>query len=684
MPIGLRVLVSPSFGEGEIKRSTDATLERRVVPEQFASTEIGALHSWFPASGSRESAIVKIRMPDWLGFHEPVLVNTIGHCAGAAIFATLLWFFMLNWWRAGEHRTILPALAAALALVWNVGALIALAAGPTGGFAIDLTSAASFSVLSLLPAVLLHISLQKHHPRLWKAGYTISATAVALHIADLVTQALRLHYAALLLVVFGFVTLTAVSVVLGNGRSNRAAGSRLAAAMGLFLLALSFAHFGPASSGETWWREAALHHAGLPLAVFILLQDYRFVLLDAFVRFIVNASFAAAAVLAAMRVFRLSWLTGALERPFEAGLLFVCACLMLTLFVYVRNRIQALLTRVIFLRSNVDEALAELRQLARASHTETEFLPHAAELIAFFVRASRFELTREDCVEYGRIAEPAAIVDPVSRSLPTWTHAVVPLRFLAGDARYLLLGPRDGGRRYLSEDFAILLRLASMVVEHTEQLRRVQMQNLVAQAELAALQAQINPHFLFNSLNTLYGTIDRTNTEARRLVLDLADVFRYLLRSERTFIEVREELRIVRSYVEIETMRLGTKLSTEIEVDDRALPAMIPMLSIQPLVENAVKHGVAARKEAGFVRLRVAAHEQTISIEVSNSGPCDTARLKSAEAGIGLSNVRRRLALCYGTEAHFHAGAADGITRVGFVLPMRPSSQLAATANAAA
>src|SRR6202035_1793695 len=101
-----------------------------------------------------------------------------------------------------------------------------------------------------------------------------------------------------------------------------------------------------------------------------------------------------------------------------------------------------------------------------------------------------------------------------------------------------------------------------------EQLRGTQMLSLVSQAELKALQAQINPHFLFNSLNTLYGTIDRGNVEARRLVLNLSDVFRYLLRSDRTLIEIREELKIVRAYLEIEELRLGDKLRTQINVDD--------------------------------------------------------------------------------------------------------------------
>jgi len=612
-------------------------------------------------------------MPDWLSVHEPVLVNTIGHCAGALIFGMLLYFFLVNWRRAREEHSSLPAVAAALALLWNIGSLIALATGPASGMAADMVIAASFSVLSLLPAVLLHISLGSHHRTLWMSGYVLSLIAVALHIGDWVMRAPRLHSAALLLVTLGFAWLTLIVVILEMRQRNRAAISRLAGAMVLFLFAISFAHFGTDHGHQPWSKEIALHHAGIPLALFVLLQDYRFLLLDAFLRFVVNASLAAGALLIGIRIVQFPGFARRLQHPFDAGLLFASACLLLTLFVYVRNCVQGWLTRVIFLRSNVDDALQELQQLARASHAETEYLRFAAEVIARFVRAARFDLVEEGPFQEGDLATPAARLDAGDRQLPSWVHAVVPLRFSKGDARYLLLGPRDGGRRYLSEDFAVLTRLAASVVEQVEQLRGLQLQNLVSQAELKALQAQINPHFLFNSLNTLYGTIDRNNAEARRLVLHLSDVFRYLLRSERTFIEIEEELRIVRSYLEIEKLRLGPKLQTEIQVDDAALRAHIPLLSIQPLVENAVKHGVASRTGTGFVRLSVTAESDAISVSVSNSGECDTRVLTNVrgERGIGLANVRRRLELCYGDETHFKATAEEGITTVGFLVPLK-------------
>ncbi|HUA20310.1 MAG TPA: histidine kinase [Bryobacteraceae bacterium] len=608
-------------------------------------------------------------MPDWLSIHKPLLVNTIGHCAGALIFGMLLYLFLLDWRGARDGRNCLPMVAAALAMLWNLGSLVGLATGPNSGMAADIIVAAAFSVLSLLPAVLLHISLGSRHRPLWLTGYVLSTLAAALHVADLLTHGPRFHQAALLLVTAGFGLLTVVSVLVELRQENGAAGSRLAASMVLFLFAISFVHFSTGHAQMAWSKEVALHHAGLPLAIFVLLQDYRFLLLDAFLRFIVNATLAAGALLVAIRVAESHELRAYLLHPFDAGLLFVSACLLLALFVYLRNRIQKFLTRVLFLRSNVEEALLELQQLARATRSEDEYTSSAAEAIGRFLRASRVALVDEAPLAPGEFTAAAAVAGLTGWNGPAWALAVLPLRFSRGDARYLLLGQRAGGRRYLSEDFEVLTRLGAALVEHVEQLRGMQMRALVSQAELKALQAQINPHFLFNSLNTLYGTIDRSNTEARQLVVNLSEVFRYLLRSERTFIEIEEELRIVRAYLQIEELRLGPRLQTELNIDASALRAAIPLLSIQPLVENAVKHGVAAGIGTGFVRLTVRSTDEGVAVEVANSGECDTARLAGETSGIGLANVRRRLALCYGEATGLHAAAVNGVTTVGFTLP---------------
>jgi hypothetical protein len=144
---------------------------------------------------------------------------------------------------------------------------------------------------------------------------------------------------------------------------------------------------------------------------------------------VVNASLAAAALLISIRIVESPDFIQHLQRPFDAGLLFVSACLLLTLFVYVRNHIQGLLTRVIFLRSTVEDALQELQQLARATQTEVEHGWHAAAVIAKFVRATRFDLTEETPLMGGDLATPVAVREAGKWRLPAWVHAAVPCVF---------------------------------------------------------------------------------------------------------------------------------------------------------------------------------------------------------------------------------------------------------------
>jgi hypothetical protein len=184
-----------------------------------------------------------------------------------------------------------------------------------------------------------------------------------------------------------------------------------------------------------------------------------------------------------------------------------------------------------------------------------------------------------------------------------WAEAAVPIRLAQASSRVVLLGRRQGGQRYLGEDLEALAKAAAEIAGKVESLRQEEMTRLVSQAELRALQSQINPHFLFNALNTLYGTIPRESSTARRMVLNLADIFRYFLQSDKTFVTLAEEMQIVKRVPGSGAEPAGRPAGGAIDVDDAALAVTIPVLSIQPLVENAIKHGVAQRTEPGFVRI---------------------------------------------------------------------------------
>jgi LytS/YehU family sensor histidine kinase len=206
-----------------------------------------------------------------------------------------------------------------------------------------------------------------------------------------------------------------------------------------------------------------------------------------------------------------------------------------------------------------------------------------------------------------------------------------------------------------------------------EALRRQEMNRLVSQAELRALQSQINPHFLFNALNTLYGSIPREAPGARRMVINMAEIFRYFLQTDRTFVPLAEEMRIVRAYLEVEQLRLGDRLKVEFHVDQMALDVPVPVLSVQPLVENAIKHGIAQSAEPGYVLVRIELRGDELRIIVENSS--DSTTVEAAGTGVGLQNVRRRLEICYGPGATLRLAPELHKTTAEIYIPLVAASE---------
>jgi hypothetical protein len=590
--------------------------------------------------------------------HQPLLVNILGHAAGALIFG--IFFYLLLRDRAGARLLggRVPMAAAALALIWNLGSLLALARPDGAGVALMF----SFAAISLLPAVLFHLSLAGRFRALWMAGYAVSVVSVGAHVSELAAPAAERHALALLITTAGFGALSIVSaatVLASPPRTARLLAQHLVAALCVFLFALSFVHFDPARAEHVWSRELILHHAGIPLALLVLLQDHRFLLLDAFLRFLANVLLAAVylfAVGAAALQFAGPAFSGG--NPLHQGLLFVAGSLLLVLFAILRGLLQDLLTRLVFRRPDIEGTLAHLRAEGAATSDEAAYLDGALSRLARFMGAEPATIAAGEL--QARLVRSGLTAPALASDVPglredldaAGAEVVVPLPVSSADVRYFLLGRRQGGRRYLSEDLDALARLARAASEQLERHHRGEVERLFAQAELRALHAQINPHFLFNALNTLYGVIPKTAQAARRLVLNLADVFRYFLQSQRTMVPLEDELKIVKAYLEIEQERWGSRLRVEFDVPEEALTVHIPALSIQPLVENAVKHGVAGNPDGGCVRLTVSRVDAAWRIAVEDTGVgSGAARSDAAHAGVGLENVTRRLKLCYGPDA---------------------------------
>ncbi|WP_324652487.1 histidine kinase [Georgenia sp. H159] len=238
--------------------------------------------------------------------------------------------------------------------------------------------------------------------------------------------------------------------------------------------------------------------------------------------------------------------------------------------------------------------------------------------------------------------------------------------------------------------------MANMLSLHLELAELDRERRLATDARLDALRAQINPHFLFNILNTIASKARTRPEEARELVLRLSDFFRYAVRQEGHFAEFAQEYFFVRTYLSLEQARFGERLDIRYDIDPQVLTSRVPVLTIQPLVENAVKHGIAGKKEGGTVRLRARVDPltRTVLIRVSDDGvgmdPVTLAALAdqhsphppAAEdlpvtgarehAGVGLRNITERLHALFGDRYDLQISTPrSGGTVVDLSVPLR-------------
>ena len=612
-------------------------------------------------------------MDDRASLHLSLLVNALGHLSGVVVFAAFL-VLLLRGRRRSQSRNLRAAEAAALlALLWNAGSLAVLALGSLGAPGETATAALSFAALSLLPAVLLHLSLGEGKTALRVAGYALSAAAVALHFAEAAGLSRGMHGAGIALITYGFGALAVVAAVsLGFERGRpQAAGMRALGAMGLFLFAMSFLHFGAGHGPEAWGHELIFHHAGIPLALFVLLQDHRFLLLDVFIRFLGGAALAgaaAAAILAAAEAAGVADLDAA--DGFTQAMVVAALALAFLAFPYIVSRLRRWIESAAFPRGDLAAALAEIQRAVAGAPTNAVALESAASVSGRFLAANRWGV------------EPAPTPPARAQTLDShpWAEACAPIRTATDETRLLLVGPRRGGRRYLGGDLQDLDRLAAATAEAIERRGRDELQRLVVESELQALRAQINPHFLFNALNALYGVIPRTAEQARRTVMQLADIFRYSLTGKEQFVKLGDELGVIEAYLDIERLRMGPRLSAAVQADDDAKAVLIPALALQPLVENAVKHGANARAEGGRVRVRARVEDARLEVEVEDDGPGFGAS-QADGTGHGLENVRRRLRLCYGDAAKLDVESSGRGSTVRLSAPVsaaavRPAARL--------
>ena len=605
------------------------------------------------------------------------VLNLVGFVTGTALYAMLLALVLRGGHdkpkglspraEGGAAGNFLPLATAVLGLVWNLGELTAYALPRLGYFneSIGLW-AMSFPALGLLAAVVVH-SVARALPRgivITVIAYGCSIVASVLHLQTVVTGNPEPSSLAFLIltVCYGLII-----VALGVLTRTQANGQRVLWVLALVLFAVSASHLGRFhAAGDGWAVELIGHHAAVPLAFAILYQDYRFALADLFLK---QALTLIALVAIAFAGYSAATMLPA--GPLAAGLLMALWVSTSLVSPWLHRRIVRFVDQSLLGRMDYAALGAGIGQALQSKSSIVGVLETVAERLAPALDAQRV-WWEEDGVESG--ATP-----------PKTAQALVPV---TDQPRFVVkVGELTGGRRLLSDDLALVEAVVGTAARRIDQirltneryevqLREEEMQKLTAEAELKALRAQVNPHFLFNALTTIGYLIESAPPRAMHTLMQLTALLRGVLRSEGDFTTLGREIELVEHYLVIEHERFEERLRVRIDVPQALRLLRIPALVIQPLVENAIKHGVAPSTTGGDVEVTARVDAEgggaRLRIAVRNTGaPLHPAAPGDARDHLGVDNVRRRLAGHYGEGASLTLTAEPGRGTVAeLVLPL--------------
>jgi hypothetical protein len=470
--------------------------------------------------------------------------------------------------------------------------------------------------------------------------------------------------------------------------TRRQPGARRALwAAALATFAVSALHLSQLHQGDAAWPIELLgHHASLPLAFAILYQDYPFALADLFLKRALYLLAIVALVFGAIATFGAhssAFAQFVMLDPRQVGVLVMLWVGTVLVFPGVRRVIVWFVDAIVLRRPDYQSLRATIARNAQAHHEVPALLSDLCRALAPALSAGsvtwREWHPRADDARSGpsvvRGSEAAALVRAVA---PTGTGAdvdstAVAVTLLTSEPPYyvLVIAQLTAGRRFFSDDLTALEAIAVVVARRidtirlsTERydraLREREVGKLATEAELRALRAQINPHFLFNALTTIGYLIQTAPQKAVRTLMRLTALLRAVLRSEGEFTTLGRELEVVEAYLDIERARFEQRLQVTIDVPVPLREIRIPPLVLQPIVENAVKHGIARKQAGGSVTIQARIDyrvddSRTLSLVVQDTGAGSTAEalLRGREAGVGLRNIERRLEHQYGQAASF-------------------------------
>jgi two-component system LytT family sensor kinase len=294
-------------------------------------------------------------------------------------------------------------------------------------------------------------------------------------------------------------------------------------------------------------------------------------------------------------------------------------------------------------------------------------------------------LARRFPLERGRVVKSALVHLSVSLSLSVMTmvgfNTLSAFLFLPEPDRHFSLS-RLLASIYTYFDYYMLIYWLILMVSHAAdyygryregELKASQLEAQLAQAELRALKMQLHPHFLFNTLHSISALQLKDIEAANKMIARLGDFLRLTLdNSGAQEVTLQKELEFLKCYLEIESIRFQDRLTVRMEVEPQALDARVPNLILQPIVENAIKHGISPRAAPGRIDIRVRRASNLLEMQVEDNGRGIQANGRAGKEGLGLSNTRARLDQLYGSSYRLRmANAQEGGLRVTLEIPLK-------------
>ncbi|MFN6962440.1 MAG: histidine kinase [Pyrinomonadaceae bacterium] len=594
--------------------------------------------------------------------NSALLINLLGFTVGAALYALLAWM-VIRQRRAGGRVTALLLATSALGLLWNLGELFLflqhdLAAGRLTS---PYLTAASYAALGFLPTVVVHSAQREGGRALWLtyAAYGLSIAAASLHFYSAAERGVAPSETALRTLSAGAVALAA-SLLFSSFRETRE--RKLVWASSLLVFAVSSFHLSGRLEGSSWLVELIAHQSSIPIALVILLQNYRFAFADLFLKRAISL------MLLALLAFGLYvYVAAPLLRYHEThdrndalAIGLILTLWMTTALVYpaLHRFAKWIVDRAILQRRDYQRLQVDLAREIGASDSIEDILELVRSSLGAALTAGRAEVVEVAAESEGTplIHRDAASADSVELVIPT----AEPPFYRVDLAKF------KGGRRLLSDESAMLEAVALLTARRIDavrvsqerferEFREREMSRLATEAQLKALRSQIDPHFLFNSLTTIGYLIQTAPERALETLMQLTRLLRRVLSSSGEFCTLREEIDLIENYLEIERARFEEKLRVTIDVPRELAHCRIPSLILQPLVENAIKHGISENRNGGELRISASTSEQDdgrmLVLSVEDSGAGTSGPRAAATTGLGLQNVRERLRGYYGPRA---------------------------------